>query len=626
MKYKDIDHARILTLDFETYYSVDYSLRKLPNFEYITDPRFKAHGLAVKMGSAPGEWVPHDALPSFFASVDWSITPCLFQRAVFDAMIMFWQYNVVPGYILDTQGLGNMLVRPFTSHASMESMAQFYGHAGKVEGGAALVETKGIRDLDPEMEERLAEYAIGDVDLTRQIFDDQVNGDVIVPDEEFDLIDMHGQLYLRELMKLDETLLSKVKTEHVDHKAEVAARLRARWPEIFTAKADPWTKMRSNPNVAKLIVDIGELPPRKRSKTTGKLAYAFAKPDLAFQALKGKSDDGALIVEAKTLAGSSILESRIERFLLMSQRMRGFMHPLLQYYGAATGRSSGSGDMTNFQNLPKNPEEFRHCLVAPEGHSVLVGDSANVEARGIAWLAQDTGLLDIFKAADVCAKAGRDPKEEGLDVYSRMAAKINTTRKLGKMVVLGCSYLLSENGFVRNIRAQGDRTEERLLRDAHAGWTAANQPIINLGYQLWNAFEITAFTGKTTEVSKLALEKYRDGVIVWLPSGRAMIYGGIKRVLDNVSHSRGKLWAGITINNAVQGMCRDLVFQQILQAEELHPYLWLLVHDEANLVVPDELVEKMSQILGDALCWSPPWAGGLPVYGDAKAAKHLFKD
>ena len=39
----------ILTLDFETYYDREYSLRKMPTPNYILDPRFELQMCAVKI-------------------------------------------------------------------------------------------------------------------------------------------------------------------------------------------------------------------------------------------------------------------------------------------------------------------------------------------------------------------------------------------------------------------------------------------------------------------------------------------------------------------------------------------------------------------------------------------------
>ena len=47
----------LITLDFETYYDKDYSLKKLTTEAYIRDPRFEVIGFAYKVNDGPTTWV-----------------------------------------------------------------------------------------------------------------------------------------------------------------------------------------------------------------------------------------------------------------------------------------------------------------------------------------------------------------------------------------------------------------------------------------------------------------------------------------------------------------------------------------------------------------------------------------
>ena len=47
----------IVTIDFETYYDRDYSLRKMTTEAYVRDERFEVLGVATKCGSNSPEWV-----------------------------------------------------------------------------------------------------------------------------------------------------------------------------------------------------------------------------------------------------------------------------------------------------------------------------------------------------------------------------------------------------------------------------------------------------------------------------------------------------------------------------------------------------------------------------------------
>ncbi len=47
----------IITLDWETFWAKDYTLKSMTTESYIRDPRFKAHGCAVKIDDAPAKWL-----------------------------------------------------------------------------------------------------------------------------------------------------------------------------------------------------------------------------------------------------------------------------------------------------------------------------------------------------------------------------------------------------------------------------------------------------------------------------------------------------------------------------------------------------------------------------------------
>ena len=59
----------IVTLDFETFYSKEFSLSKLTTEEYIRDSRFEVIGVSTKLNKSKSQWFPNysDDIESHFS-------------------------------------------------------------------------------------------------------------------------------------------------------------------------------------------------------------------------------------------------------------------------------------------------------------------------------------------------------------------------------------------------------------------------------------------------------------------------------------------------------------------------------------------------------------------------------
>ena len=55
-KFLQGEAMRVITIDFETYYSREYSLSKMTTEAYIRDPRFEVIGVGIKVNDNPPDW------------------------------------------------------------------------------------------------------------------------------------------------------------------------------------------------------------------------------------------------------------------------------------------------------------------------------------------------------------------------------------------------------------------------------------------------------------------------------------------------------------------------------------------------------------------------------------------
>jgi DNA polymerase I-like protein with 3'-5' exonuclease and polymerase domains len=186
----------------------------------------------------------------------------------------------------------------------------------------------------------------------------------------------------------------------------------------------------------------------KISPTTGKETYAFAKTDEGFKALAEDEDIRVQALVAARLGNKSTLEeTRTQRFIDISKR--GLLPVPIRYYAAHTGRWGGD-DKINLQNLPSrgpNAKALKRSIIAPEGHMIVEADSAQIEARVLAWLAGQEDLVTAFTNKE--------------DVYRNMASRIYNVpedevtkeqRFVGKTTILGAGYGMGAIKFKHNSR------------------------------------------------------------------------------------------------------------------------------------------------------------------------------
>ena len=72
----------LITLDFETYYSVEYQLSKLTTMEYIRSDQFKIWGVGIKIDNNDTEWYSHDEVEECLAAINWQETNLICHTAM----------------------------------------------------------------------------------------------------------------------------------------------------------------------------------------------------------------------------------------------------------------------------------------------------------------------------------------------------------------------------------------------------------------------------------------------------------------------------------------------------------------------------------------------------------------
>jgi DNA polymerase len=164
----------IITLDFETFFSDDYTLSKMTTEAYVRDPRFEAHVCGFYMPNTIERFIDKANLPYFLSTFDWSDTAILCHHAAFDGLILSHHYGIKPARWLDTYSMAAYLFP--NAPKSLEALAQRFGLSAKTVP-YDKVKGKHWAEMDAETQRELAEGCLHDCELTYTIFQKMMRGD-----------------------------------------------------------------------------------------------------------------------------------------------------------------------------------------------------------------------------------------------------------------------------------------------------------------------------------------------------------------------------------------------------------------------------------------------------------------
>src|SRR5580765_1098066 len=97
-------YSQIITLDAETYFSAEYSLKlkKYNLSEYVRDSQFKLHCMAIKINEEPTKVYYGDEIEDALTGIDWTTSALLAHNTSFDGFILSHHFGIIPAYYLDT--------------------------------------------------------------------------------------------------------------------------------------------------------------------------------------------------------------------------------------------------------------------------------------------------------------------------------------------------------------------------------------------------------------------------------------------------------------------------------------------------------------------------------------------
>lgn len=384
----------------------------------------------------------------------------------------------------------------------------------------------------------------------------------------------------------------------------------------------------------------------------------------AVKKLLKDSDDETLkeVLQLRAdLAKTSVAKyEAVQRSICKDGRIRG----VLQFYGAnRTGRWAGR--ILQVQNLPQNHLQdldlarelvkegnydiFRLCFPVPytlselirtmlipsEGRRFIVSDFSAIEARVIAYLADENWRLKVF--------------ENGGDIYCASASQMfkvpvekhgvnGHLRQKGKIAELALGYG-GGTPALTNMGALEMGIPEEELQPLVDMWRESNPAIT----RFWRTVEkaaMDAIKGKPSTIKHgISFSREAGILFIGLPSGRRIAYVkpeiGQNRFgspsiaymgMNQTTKTWTKLetWGGKLVENIVQAFARDCLAESIIKLEDAGYEIVFHVHDEVVIDCPigESSADEVAAIMGQPI----EWANGLPLSASAYEGPYYFKD
>ena len=417
-----------VAFDFESYYDSEYSLAKMPTWQYCADERFDPYLLAICgwqifddaiVKADEGEektvfdengsmfrvlkdgrqlYVGRPENFKFYENVRHRLIAM--HNASYDeiAMLACIKRGLMPAFLKDdckcvcTADLSSYLLAPRNLKGAMKELF------GKEISKAVRAGMSGRHDYDlsPDELRDLIEYGGSDAIECHDLWLEYSSE---WPEIER-LISAQNREAIRRGVRIDVEYAKAALKELKSYQSKVV--LDIPWATQINPKTKEFYAVGSLPALRQAVVDLGVKPPR-----------SFKKDDPGFLDWLKEHDDIPFIRARQVAVALSMHIARIEG-ILKSLDPQGNAHPSFLYFGAHTGRFSGKSDTSganiNMLNMPRKPVfygdpnvfggkgvDIRGMYVPKPGHKFVVFDYSQIEARFALWLVGDTHMMEAMK-------------------------------------------------------------------------------------------------------------------------------------------------------------------------------------------------------------------------------------
>jgi DNA polymerase bacteriophage-type len=359
-----------------------------------------------------------------------------------------------------------------------------------------------------------------------------------------------------------------------------------------------------------------------------------------------------------------------------------------QYHAASTGRWAGRGFQPQNLSRPREGIKYedieimfsmlddkemldlfygpsmaavadcvRGMLIAGKGNELVACDFSAIEARGLAWLAGQESVLQVFKTHGLIYEYA------AASIYHVLLAEVTKDqRQKGKVVTLSMGYQGGVGAFQAMAKNYGVKVPDAEADEIKKAWRAANQKIVQYWYDLESAVISAMRNNGVVSAGPIGRQiKFRkSGSFLWalLPSGRALCYpypelrmvmtpwGEEKEqltfmtIIDQTQKKKAKVlsdpnakgrwqrvstYGGSLAENMTQAIARDLLAEAMVAIETEGIDLVFHVHDEAVAEVKQFRAQYALERMETLMSTPPVWAKGLPLAAEGWHGKRYRK-
>lgn len=259
---------------------------------------------------------------------------------------------------------------------------------------------------------------------------------------------------------------------------------------------------------------------------------------------------------------------------------------------------------------------IRTALIPSENKKYIVADFSAIEARVVAWVADEHWRMEAFKNGEdiYCASAS---KMFGVPVEKNGVNK--ELRQKGKIAELACGYGGSI-GAIKNMGGSDLHLTDDELQVLVNDWRKASPNIVKLWGDVQKAAE-KAILDKNSFILDKLIFSYEKGILfIELPSKRRLAYVRAKvgknesgkNIITYEGIDSNKKWSKLEtygaklVENITQGIARDLLMYSMNTMKNMD--IVGHVHDEIIVECDkDTSVDEVCKLMEKA----PEWADGL---------------